>query len=190
MIAIWMVFAVLSWGPQLSVAAGVVVPEHGATAFGLLNCALGAGIVVGGLLAIRWKPAHPLAAGAAAMLAYPLYPLGIVLGLPLWALAAAQLAVGAGIGLWGVMWATTVQTHVPGEVLNRVHAYEVAGSVGLYPLGSALAGPATHAFGTDAVLLTGAAVALLTATTLLATRPVRTLPRAEPDSRPAVSPAR
>ncbi|MGW4893196.1 MFS transporter [Kitasatospora sp. NPDC004240] len=189
-IAIWMVFAVLSWGPQLSVAAGVVVPEHGATAFGLLNCALGAGTVAGGLLAIRRKPAHPLAAGAgaAAMLAYPLYPLGIVLGLPVWLLAATQLAVGAGIGIWGVMWATTVQTHVPGEVLNRVHAYEVAGSVGMYPLGSTLAGPATHAFGTDAVLLTGAAVGLLTATALLATHPVRTLRRAEgADSRPAVS---
>ncbi|MFE6868952.1 MFS transporter [Kitasatospora sp. NPDC057692] len=179
-IAIWMVFAVLSWGPQLSVAAGVIVPEHGATAFGLLNCALGAGTVAGGLLAIRYKPARPLAAGAVAMLAFPLYPLGIVLDWPVWLLAAAQVAVGTGTGVWGVMWATSVQTQVPGEVLNRVHAYEVAGSVGMYPLGSALAGPAAHAFGTDRVLLLGAAVALLTALALLATRPVRTLPRAHP----------
>ncbi|MBD0669536.1 MFS transporter [Streptomyces sp. CBMA156] len=177
-IVIWMVFAVLSWGPQLSVAAGVIVPEHGATAFGLLNCALGAGTVAGGLLAIRYKPAHPLAAGAVAMLAFPLYPLGIVLDWPVWLLAAAQLAVGAGVGVWGVMWATSVQTQVPGEVLNRVHAYEVAGSVGMYPIGSALAGPAVGAFGTDRVLLVGVAVALLTAIALLATRPIRTLRRA------------
>ncbi|WP_230686517.1 MFS transporter [Catellatospora vulcania] len=176
-IAIWMFFAVLSWGPQLSVAAGVIVPEHGATAFGLLNCALGAGTVAGGLLAIRYKPARPLAAGAVAMLAYPLYPLGIVLGWPVWLLAAAQVAVGAGIGVWGVMWATSVQTQVPGEVLNRVHAYEVAGSVGMYPIGSALAGPAVGAFGTDRVLLVGVVVALLTAVALLAARPIRTLGR-------------
>lgn len=71
-IVIWMVFAVLSWGPQLTVAAGVIVPEHGAAAFGLLNGALGAGTVAGGLLAIRYKPARPLAAGAVAMTAYPL----------------------------------------------------------------------------------------------------------------------
>jgi MFS family permease len=178
-IVIWMVFAVFSWGPQLSVAAGVIVPEHGATAFGLLNCALGAGTVAGGLLAIRYKPARPLAAGAVAMLLYPLYPLGIVLGWPVWLLAAAQFAVGAGIGVWGVMWATSVQTQVPGEVLNRVHAYEVAGSVGLYPIGSALAGPAVGAFGTDRVLLVGAAVALLTAAALLAARPIRTLGRVQ-----------
>ncbi|MFE5960639.1 MFS transporter [Streptomyces rubiginosohelvolus] len=181
-IVIWMFYAVLSWGPQLSVAAGVIVPEHGARSFGLINAALGAGTVVGGLLAIRYKPERPLAAGAVAMLAYPLYPLGIVLGLPVWVLAAAQVVVGAGIGVWGVMWATSVQTQVPGEMLNRIHAYEVAGSVGMYPIGSALAGPAVGAFGTDRVLLTGVVVSFLTATALLAARPIRTLRRV-PDRR-------
>ncbi|MFI1784536.1 MFS transporter [Streptomyces rubiginosohelvolus] len=176
-IVIWMFYAVLSWGPQLSVAAGVIVPEHGARSFGLINAALGAGTVVGGLLAIRYKPERPLAAGAVAMLAYPLYPLGIVLGLPVWVLAAAQVVVGAGIGVWGVMWATSVQTQVPGEMLNRIHAYEVAGSVGMYPIGSALAGPAVGAFGTDRVLLTGVVVSFLTATALLVARPIRTLRR-------------
>ncbi|MFE9048793.1 MULTISPECIES: MFS transporter [Streptomyces] len=181
-IVIWMFYAVLSWGPQLSVAAGVIVPEHGARSFGLINAALGAGTVIGGLLAIRYKPERPLAAGAVAMLAYPLYPLGIVLGLPVWVLAAAQVVVGAGIGVWGVMWATSVQTQVPGEMLNRIHAYEVAGSVGMYPIGSALAGPAVGAFGTDRVLLTGVVVSFLTATALLAARPIRTLRRV-PDRR-------
>ncbi|MGW6287927.1 MFS transporter [Streptomyces sp. NPDC055107] len=176
-IVIWMFYAVLAWGPQLSVAAGVIVPEHGARSFGLLNAALGAGTVIGGLLAIRYKPRRPLAAGAVAMLAYPLYPLGIVLGLPVWALAAAQVAVGAGIGVWGVMWATSVQTQIPGEMLNRIHAYEVAGSVGMYPIGSALAGPAVGAFGTDQVLLVGVVVSFLTATALLAARPIRSLRR-------------
>ncbi|PJN22199.1 MFS transporter [Kitasatospora sp. CB02891] len=176
-IVIWMVYAVLAWGPQLSLAAGLIVPRHGATAFGLVNCALGAGTVAGGLIAIRYKPARPLAAGAVAMFAYPLYPLALVLDAPVWLLAATQVLVGAGIGIWGVMWATSVQTQVPGEVLNRVHAYEVAGSVGLYPLGSALAGPAVHAFGSTPVLLAGLVVATLTATALLLTRPIRTLTR-------------
>ncbi|GAA2083621.1 MFS transporter [Kitasatospora saccharophila] len=176
-ILIWMVYAVLAWGPQLSLAAGVVVPTHGPTAFGLVNCALGAGTVAGGLLAIRYKPGRPLAAGAVAMFAYPLYPLALLLHAPVWLLAAAQVLVGAGLGVWGVMWSTVVQTQVPGEVLNRVHAYEVAGSVGLYPLGSALAGPAAHAFGPGHVLAAGTLVALLTPVALLLARPVRTLPR-------------
>ncbi len=74
------------------------------------------------------------------------------------------------------MRATSVQTRVPGEVLNRVHAYEVAGSVGMFPVGSALAGPAVGAFGTDRVLEVGIVVALLTAA-LLAAHPIRTLTR-------------
>ncbi|WP_411079656.1 MFS transporter [Streptomyces sp. cmx-18-6] len=176
-IVIWMFYAVFAWGPQLSVAAGVIVPEHGARSFGLINAALGAGTVAGGLLAIRYKPERPLAAGAVAMLAYPLYPLGILLGWPVWLLAAAQVAVGIGLGIWGVMWATSVQTQVPGEMLNRIHAYEVAGSVGMYPIGSALAGPAVGAFGTDRVLLVGVVVSCLAAVALLATRPIRSLRR-------------
>jgi hypothetical protein len=75
------------------------------------------------------------------------------------------------------MWATSVQTQVPGDVLNRVHAYEVAGSVGMYPIGAALAGPAVAAFGTDRVLLVGAVVGTLTVVALLAVRPIRTLQR-------------
>ncbi|CAM5327796.1 Multidrug efflux pump Tap OS=Streptomyces microflavus OX=1919 GN=HUT09_15115 PE=3 SV=1 [Streptomyces microflavus] len=92
-----MFYAVLAWGPQLSLAAGVIVPEHGARAFGLVNAALGAGTIIGGLLAIRYKPERPLAAGAVAMMAYPIYPLGIVLGWPVWLLMLAQVA-GSGPG--------------------------------------------------------------------------------------------
>ncbi|MFF6907081.1 MFS transporter [Streptomyces sp. NPDC012389] len=176
-IVIWMFYAVLAWGPQLSLAAGVIVPEHGARAFGLVNAALGAGTIIGGLLAIRYKPERPLAAGAVAMMAYPLYPLGIVLGWPVWMLIAAQVAVGTGIGIWGVMWSTSVQTQVPGEMLNRIHAYEVAGSVGMYPIGSALAGPAVGLFSTKTVLMVGVVVSFLTASALLIARPIRELRR-------------
>ncbi|NEE46260.1 MFS transporter, partial [Streptomyces sp. SID8455] len=151
--------------------------EHGARAFGLVNAALGAGTIIGGLLAIRYKPERPLAAGAVAMMAYPIYPLGIVLGWPVWLLMLAQVAVGTGIGIWGVMWSTSVQTQVPGEMLNRIHAYEVAGSVGMYPIGSALAGPAVGLFSPKTVLMVGVVVSFLTASALLIARPIRDLRR-------------
>jgi hypothetical protein len=43
---------------------------------------------------------------------------------------------------------------------------------------AALAGPAVGAFGTDAVLVVGVVVGLLTAVALLVVRPIRTLGRA------------
>ncbi len=39
------------------------------------------------------------------------------------------------------MWSTSVQTQVPPDVLNRVTAYEVAGSVSSVAVGQALVGP-------------------------------------------------
>ncbi|MER5865827.1 MFS transporter [Kitasatospora sp. NPDC002040] len=176
-IVIWLFFTVLGWGPLLPVSSGLVIPEYGGTAYFVVNCAFGAGTVIGGLLAVRYKPERPLAVGAVAMLAFPLYPLGIVLGWPVWLLAAAQVVVGTGLTFWSVMWATSVQTQVPGEVLNRIHAYEVAGSVCMFPIGSALSGPATEAFGADRVLGVGIAVSLLAVAALLLVRPIRTLRR-------------
>ena len=46
-----------------------------------------------------------------------------------------------GLALWSVIWATTVQTQVPAELLNRVYAYDVAGSLLSMALGRSLAGP-------------------------------------------------
>ncbi|XCM80985.1 MFS transporter [Kitasatospora sp. HUAS MG31] len=176
-IVIFMAFSLLSFGPLLPLAAGLVVPEHGATVYGLLNCAFGAGTVLGGLVAIRVKPLRPLAGGAVALLAFPLPQFALALDLPAAALAAAQLAAGAGITFWGVMWATSVQTQVPGEVLNRIHAYEVAGSVCMAPVGAALAGPAADRFGPHSVLAGGGAVALLVVAALLLSPPIRGLRR-------------
>ncbi|MFD9127721.1 MFS transporter [Kitasatospora sp. NPDC059571] len=177
-IVIWMFYSVLCFGPLLPIAAGLIVPAHGSTAYGLLNGAFGAGTVLGGLLAIRVKPRRPLRGGALAMLAYPLYPLGIVLGLPVPLLGLCFLTAGAGTTFWGVMWATSVQTQVPGEVLNRIHAYEVAGSVCMAPVGAALAGPAAAALGARTVLAAGGAVGLLVVAALLLARPISTLERA------------
>ncbi|WP_263103070.1 MFS transporter [Kitasatospora sp. DSM 101779] len=176
-IVVWMFYTVASTGPLLPVAAGVLVPAYGATLFGLLSCAFAVGTVCGGLLGIRLKPPRPLAAGAVALLAFPLYPFGIVLGWHVPALAAAQVLVGTGVTFWGVMWATSVQTQVPGRVLNRIHAYEVAGSVCMLPVGSALAGPAADSFGPRAVLATVGVAALLVAAALLLSRPIRELRR-------------
>ncbi|MEV4558641.1 MFS transporter [Kitasatospora sp. NPDC049285] len=182
-IVIWMAFTVLSWGPLNPIVAGLVIPQHGATVYGVLYGMFGAGTVVGGLIAIRIKPARPLAAGAVAVLAFPVQQFAFALDLPWPVLGAAQLVSGIGISFWGVMWATSVQTQVPGEVLNRIHAYEVAGSVCMFPLGSALAGPAMNAFGAHQVLALGGLVTVGTAAALLLSPPIRNLRRV-PDGLP------
>jgi hypothetical protein len=91
---------------------------------------------------------------------------------------ACTAVSGASIGFWGVMWATSVQTLVPGPILNRLHALEVAGSLSMMPAGQALAGPASALFGARTVLVAGGFMVLVVAVALLAARPIRELRRA------------
>jgi hypothetical protein len=76
------------------------------------------------------------------------------------------------------MWATSVQTQVPGNVLSRVSAYEIAGSTAGIPIGQVLAAPAAVLIGADQVLGVSALVGVLGCVVLLAVRPVRELRRA------------
>ncbi|MFI2758707.1 MFS transporter [Streptomyces echinatus] len=179
-IAVWCLYMIAVWGPTVPLVATEVVRHHGPRAYGLLNSALGAGTVVGGLLALRLRPRRMLRAGALALFAFFGFPAAVGAGLGVPAMAAGAALAGAGMSFWGVMWATTVQTQVPADVLNRIHAYDVAGSLAMMPVGQALAGPAAGALGAGHVLLTAGAVSLVVAATLLATPAIRDLVRTEP----------
>lgn len=177
-IGLWMVLTLAVLGPLTPVAGASLVSEHGAGAYGLVNSALGAGGVLGGLVALRLRPAKPLRAGALALTGYALFPLAVGSHLPVWAVMCCVLVAGAGWAFWGVMWATSVQTQIPGDILNRIHSYEVAGSMAMFPVGQALAGPAAALLGSDSLLLGGGAVALAVCAGLLAIPAVRGLGRA------------
>ncbi|MFE6359197.1 MFS transporter [Streptomyces sp. NPDC057806] len=178
-IAVWCLYMLMVWGPTLPLVATEVVQEHGAGAYGLINSALGAGTVIGGLLALRLRPRRMLRAGAISLFAFVGFPATVGLGLDVPAMAAGAAVAGAGMSFWSVMWATTVQTQVPSDVLNRIHAYDVAGSLAMMPVGQALAGPSASALGAGNVLLVAGAMSLVVAAILLAVRPVRDLVRAD-----------
>lgn len=78
------------------------------------------------------------------------------------------------------MWATSVQSQVPAAVLNRVYAYDVAGSLIAFPVGQALAGPVAELIGARTLLYVSTLVAVVTFAVLLSVPAVRSLRRAEP----------
>ncbi|MFF9068051.1 MFS transporter [Streptomyces sp. NPDC014891] len=177
-IAIWTVYGLTVAGPMVPLTASLVTGEHGSAVYGVLMAVNGAGSAVGGLLALRLRPRAPLAAGAVALLGLPVNLALLGLGAPVALLGTGQFIGGAAFAFWLVMWSTSVQTHVPQEALNRMHAYDVAGSLLMMGVGRALSGPVAAAVGTEEVLLTGAGIAVLVVGALLAVRPIRTLPRA------------
>nr|WP_246212275.1 MFS transporter [Streptomyces abyssomicinicus] len=178
-IVIWCLMMVAAWGPTVPLVAAEVIGEHGAGTYGLVNSAFGAGTVIGGLVAFRLRPRRMLRAGGVAIAAFACFPAAVGAGLDVPGMAAGAVIGGAGRAFWAVMWATSVQTQVPVGVLNRIHAYEVAGSLAMVPVGQSLAGPAADAFGADHVLLAAGAATLAVSAALLSVPAIRNLPRAD-----------
>ncbi|RZU76840.1 putative MFS family arabinose efflux permease [Micromonospora kangleipakensis] len=179
-ILVWVAYGITMFGPIIPIGSTLVGARLGDAAYGWVVTGWGAGAVVGGFGAMRVKPTHPLRAGAVAMFGWAVLPLAVVASAPLWLLLTGHLIAGAAWSFWSVMWATSVQTHVPSKLLNRVTAYEVAGSVSGIAVGQALAGPATLLVGGAEILGVSAAVCIVGAALLLAVPAVRNLRRDPP----------
>ncbi|MBB4162373.1 MFS transporter [Streptomyces cinereoruber] len=177
-IAVWAVYGLFVFGPALPLGAALLTEQHGADGYGWIASADGAGTIVGGLLGMRVRPRRPLVAGACAMFFFSLNPLAPALGWSFGLTAATGVLAGCGFAFWGVMWATSVQSHIPLAVLSRVSAYDVAGSIMVIPVGRALAGPAAESVGADRVLLFSSVMGLVCIAVMLAVPAVRALRRA------------
>ncbi len=145
---------------------GPVVADRelgGAADWGFIAASMGVGVIVGSASASRLSPARPL---FVAVLFFSIGSalLAAVLGLPASTLviAVAGFVCGTTEGFSEVAWITALQQRVTGTVLARVSAYDTVGSFVFFPIGFALAGPASDVFGIQAVLFfaAGFAVAL------------------------------
>ncbi|MEV4415845.1 MFS transporter [Catellatospora sp. NPDC049609] len=178
-ILIWIVFGITVFGPIIPLGSGLIAGYLGESAYGWAMSAMGGGTVLGGLVAMRVRPSRPLAAGATGLFGFALIPLSISVPAPLPLLLVAHAIGGASWAFWSVMWATSIQTQVPRDVLNRVSAYEVAGSVSGVPIGQVLAGPIAVLIGADVVLGVSALVGVAGCVLLLALPPIRNLRRTD-----------
>ncbi|MDX6739185.1 MFS transporter [Actinocorallia sp. A-T 12471] len=183
-IIIWVFFGLFVFGPSVPLGSRLVGERLGDAAYGWVMASLGLGTVVGGLTAMLLRPARPLAAGGIALFGFTFVPLTLALQPALPLLMAGHLVGGCAWAFWSVMWATSVQTQVPYAVLNRVTAYEMAGSVAGIAAGQALVGAYLLILAPRDLLLVSTATTVAVCLALLLTRPVRSL-RAVPAKTPA-----
>ena len=73
----------------------------------------------------------------------------------------AYFLAGFSVGPWEAFWSTQVQREVPAEYQGRVFSIDYMGSLGLMPLGMALAGPMVSVFGERELLIGVAVIHLL-----------------------------
>jgi len=153
----------------------------GAASWGWIAGAHGAGLIAGGVLALRVHFSRPMLAATLFCLPNAAIPLLLAPPAPVAAIAVAAFVAGIGAEIFGVLWNTALHTRIAPEALSRVSSYDVLGSIALVPVGEALAGLGAERFGTPPTLLLCSAGILLPTLAVLAVRDVREL-RAAPVS--------
>jgi MFS family permease len=154
-----------------------IAHEHyGSTGlFGVIESVAGVGAVIGALVAIRWRPAHPLKVGLVLVLSWPLTTGLFALGAPLGTVVVSALASGVGWSLLMIWWETALARFIPPRVLSRVSAYDWMGSLALLPIGYAIAGPLAAAVGASTVLGAGSVIGFVLLVLALVPRETREL---------------
>jgi MFS family permease len=189
---VWVTIAVFT-GSVLCVfaqwyALAPLIARHvygSAAVFGLLEGLGGLGALLGAVLAIVWRPRHPLFSGLVLILLWPINDGLFALHAPVAAVAATSVGMGASWGLLGIWWETALAQHIPARALSRVSAYDWMGSLALLPLGYLLAGPLADALGAQVVLGVGSLLGLVLLGLGLLPRETRKLGYPDPVEEPS-----
>jgi MFS family permease len=157
---------------------GPVVAERdlsGASSWASIVGGQSAGLLAGGLVALRWRPQRPLLVATIAVFGHALPLAALAMGLPLAATICAAAISGVGMEVFGVYWYTALHEHVAPEALSRVSAYDALGSIGISPIGLVAAGPISDLIGVDATLWIGVLLVVVSTAVVLFVPEVRNL---------------
>ena len=150
----WTVFSLVILAP-MNVLGPAIAQRYlgGAAAWGVIGSCLSLGAVAGQIVAGRARmPARPALVIACLLPFMTGEALALGLGASLVVVALATVVSGLAMGAQEVIFATTMQTTVPPEMLARVASIDLLASEGGQPAGYALAGPVGAAVGPHAFL--------------------------------------
>jgi MFS family permease len=161
---------------SVSVLGPVVADaSFGRTTWGLILAVETAGMIAGALVAMRIRIRRLLFYGVLWCLGDVLLVLALGLTSTVLVLLLAGFAVGFALEQFTVAWDTTMQEHVPSEMLARVYSYDMLGSILAVPIGQVAAGPLAEHFGVRQTLVGAAALIGVATVAMLFSRDVRQL---------------
>jgi MFS family permease len=186
-------FAVVltAWSGGFQVLGPAVARAHlgGAAAWGLISAAEAIGLVVGGLIALRWSPRRPILFVALGGGAIAISPLSLAMLLPLWVICVTSFVLGVVIEALSVVWTVTMAAKIPPDMLARVSGYDGLGSMMGMPVGALVAGPLAARIGVSATQYGAAAITLVASALVLIPREVRTMHSGSVEPVPATEPS-
>jgi MFS family permease len=149
----------------------------GPAAWAAILTATSVGLILCGLIMLRWRPRRILFVATLAVFPFALPLIALAIPASLAVVIATAFTAGFCIEIFGVLWDTAMQQEIPAEKLSRLFAYDMLGSLALTPLALAAVGPISAAIGTRATLI-GCAILTIGATApVLLSHDVRTLER-------------
>jgi hypothetical protein len=166
--------------PAIFVLGPVLVNDElgGAKDWAIIVAGFGVGSIIGDILLLHWRPRFALRVAALALMGASCQAAFIGSGLGVWAIAGLEVLGGVCVTLTFTLWETSLQEHIPGQVLSRVSSYDYLTSTGLIPLGNLLCGAAVVAIGLHHSLFTMSALGIAAALAVLSVPAIRHLPRA------------
>jgi MFS family permease len=186
-------YAVGNFGVGVYIVIGSLVAIHrlgGAPAWGLIVGSAAFGGVLGGFVAYRIRPSHPVSTAFAVWTLCALPPFALIRPFPLPAVMACALVFGGSILVGNTLFETAMQQEVEPGRLARVASIDLLLSLCLMPAGQLLAGPISNEIGVDATLvLAGTLMCVPNFLVLVFVPEVRSVQRRELESEPEPEPA-
>jgi MFS family permease len=147
----------------------------GAAAWGIISTGFGVGAVLGGVVALHWRPRRPALVIAGALCLGALQSSIVVSPLSTPVVTLLETAAGVGVIVCFTLWETALQERIPAQSQSRVSSFDYLGTLCLMPLGYLVIGPLTGALGTRPTAALASAITLLTAALVASGREVRRL---------------
>jgi len=179
---LWVIVAqfgvvLMAWYGAFQVLGPAVAKAHlgGPAAWGAITAADSLGLIVGGILSLRFSPRRPMMFVVLIGAAIAVGPFALAMLWPLPFVCLASFALGVAIEIMMVQWTVGMARNVPPHMLARVSSYDLLGSVMAMPVGALIAGPLAAAVGVSATQYGAAALIIVASALALIPRDVRTM---------------
>ena len=175
-------FIILAWAAGENILGPLIALEefNGAKSWSLVLTFEGIGLIIGSIIGVKIKLKYPLRFLLIISFSISLYMWSMARPQSIWFIAFCALLWGLTLDLWITIWSTAMAREVPREALSRVSAFDAMGTMLLRPVGLAIAGPLSLAFGLSTTLYALSIFSAICIFGMLATPAMRNMQISEP----------
>jgi MFS family permease len=189
---LWVIVAqfgviLMAWYGSFEVLGPVVALAHlsGAAGWGAITASESIGLIVGGLVSLKFTPRRPMLFVVVIGGAIALSPVSLAGPWPLPLVCLASLALGITMEIMMVQWTVALARNIPPRIQARVSSYDALGSVLAMPAGALVAGPIASVIGVSATQYSAAALIIGVSLLALIPRDIRQMRAVPHTARPA-----